>query len=132
MLSNSIQATLNLNNLRAAGVKIAIDDFGAGYSSLSRLDKTPADILKIDRSIVKDCDKYDGNTVILKSLSSLAGIHGFELVAEGVETYEELQALRQCNVDMLQGFVLARPMQAHELESRQNRSPKELKARLAC
>lgn len=132
VLSNSLEATLNLENLRAKGVKIAIDDFGAGYSSLSRLEKTQADILKIDRSLIKDCDKHKGNTVILNSLCSLAEIHGFQLVAEGVETYEEVQTLRQCSVHMLQGFILARPMPALEYMRKQNQSPNELKARLNC
>ncbi|MEM7721196.1 MAG: EAL domain-containing protein [Pseudomonadota bacterium] len=109
-LRQSAAANVNLEKLRGAGIKIAIDDFGAGYSSLSRLGTFPADILKIDRELIRNCNAQPGQKVILDSLKTLANIHGLQLVAEGVETKHELDVVRECQVQMLQGFALAKPV----------------------
>jgi len=100
----------NLNELRAHGVKIAIDDFGSGDSSLSSVGEIPADIIKIDRLLTKDCNQSLSNQIILRTVRSLAEFYGLEVVAEGAETPEEVSFLETEGFGMIQGFALGRPM----------------------
>lgn len=126
-LRNSEDVQNNLNSLRAAGVRIAIDDFGAGYSSLSYLNFYPSDIIKIDKSIVRNCHRNDSNKIIVKALKSLATLSGFQVVAEGVENQSELSVLRENGFEMAQGFVFHKPMSSDrilELLHPQSAAPK--------
>ncbi|HEY9633814.1 MAG TPA: EAL domain-containing protein [Coleofasciculaceae cyanobacterium] len=106
-----------LRTLRSMGIQIAIDDFGTGYSSLSSLKHFPLDKLKIDQSFVRDLvtDSYDA--AIIKALVALG--HGLKLavVAEGVETQEQLTFLRSVRCDGMQGYFLSRPLPAQEATS---------------
>ncbi|MFZ6003676.1 MAG: putative bifunctional diguanylate cyclase/phosphodiesterase [Actinomycetota bacterium] len=98
-----------LRRLRDAGIRIAIDDFGTGYSSLSYLQQLPIDELKIDRAFVSQLPFEHSSTAIIGSVIDLAHAIGLTVVAEGVETLEQLDALRQLGCDAAQGFYIARP-----------------------
>jgi EAL domain-containing protein (putative c-di-GMP-specific phosphodiesterase class I) len=103
--------------LRDLGVRFAIDDFGTGYSSLSQLRNLPVDCLKIDRSFVKDLDSSgSGSTTLVRGIIGLAHSLDLEVVAEGVETQEQLTLLGAMGCDINQGFLLFKPMPAEEIE----------------
>ena len=100
-----------LNRLRALGVQIAIDDFGTGYSSLAYLRRMPIDHLKIDRSFISGlADGIKENDQIVRSIISLARSLGLGVIAEGVESREQLEWLRTLNCDRAQGFMFSRPV----------------------
>ena len=96
-----------LVKLRLLGVELAIDDFGTGHSSLSRLQHLPVSELKIDRSFVSGLDESSTNLAIVRSIVDLAHSLHCSVVAEGVETIEAIDALRQIGCDMAQGFVFS-------------------------
>jgi diguanylate cyclase (GGDEF)-like protein len=102
-------------HLKKLGVKIAIDDFGTGYSSLASLKKLPIDCLKIDKTFVQDL-LYDPLTpVILDAIISITSAMGYDLVAEGVETAEQLAVLQEKGCEIIQGYLFSRPVPAGEL-----------------
>ena len=101
-----------LSALRALGVRIAIDDFGTGYSSLSYLRRLPADIVKIDRSFVKDLDNGGRSTTLVASIIELARSLRLEVVAEGVETREQQDVLETLACSHAQGYLFGRPLPA--------------------
>ena len=109
VLSDIEGVSKRLRRLRDAGVHISIDDFGTGYSSLSYLQQLPIDELKIDRSFVCRLPFEASSTAIIGSVIDLAHAIGLTVVAEGVETIEQLDALRTLRCDLAQGFYLARP-----------------------
>jgi diguanylate cyclase (GGDEF)-like protein/PAS domain S-box-containing protein len=99
-----------LGPLRALGVKIAIDDFGTGYSSLSRLKHLPIDRLKIDQSFVRDLETDSGAQAISSCIVGMGVAMGLEVIAEGVETLEQLQQLHAQGCHLIQGYLIGRPM----------------------
>ena len=102
--------------LRAAGVQVALDDFGAGYTSLGQLVRLPADLVKLDREFVANLDE-PGGEALLTGAVHLAHSLGLRVVAEGVETSEQLRAVRAAGVDLAQGFHLARPCSPEALRA---------------
>jgi EAL domain-containing protein (putative c-di-GMP-specific phosphodiesterase class I) len=98
-----------LEALRALGIRIAIDDFGTGFSGLSYLRHLPADIIKIDRSFVSDLPTGRSASTLITSIVELARTLGLDVVAEGVETEEQRQALRALDCTQAQGYLFARP-----------------------
>jgi diguanylate cyclase (GGDEF)-like protein/PAS domain S-box-containing protein len=98
--------------LRDLGVKIAIDDFGTGYSSLSYLKHWRVDALKIDRSFVRDLDSSD--LAIVSAIIAIAGHLQIQVIAEGIEGYQQAEILRRLGCTVGQGFLFARPMTAEE------------------
>ena len=96
--------------LKAIGVKVAIDDFGAGYSSLRWLDRFPADILKIDKSFVDIITAPGQELKVLRSIVGLGHGLGLTVLAEGVETEVQTHTLEQLGVQRIQGYLLGRPM----------------------
>ena len=108
-----------LRELRALGVAISIDDFGTGYSSLGYLRSLPLDVLKIDRAFVKPLDQGGeearGAQALAGSIATLARGLGLEVLAEGVETEEQLAALEKLGCEVIQGFLLGRPVPADQL-----------------
>jgi EAL domain-containing protein (putative c-di-GMP-specific phosphodiesterase class I) len=104
-----------LKQLRGLGVQLSIDDFGTGYSSLSYLQHFPIDTLKIDRSFVTQMMEKEENIQIVRTIVSLAQNLGMDVVAEGVETEEQLVLLRQLDCENGQGFLFSNPLEASEL-----------------
>lgn len=101
-------ARTRLDALRDLGVRTAIDDFGKGYSSLSYLQRFPIDVVKIDQIFIAGLAQVDSpDTTIVGSVIDLAHALGFEVIAEGVETQEQLDALIELGCDLIQGFVIA-------------------------
>ncbi|MBO9607581.1 MAG: EAL domain-containing protein [Paenibacillaceae bacterium] len=110
----SIRKTLQ--ELKAIGVDVAIDDFGKGHSALSYLKRFPIDIVKIDKCFIEGIHNDPENEAIVRAVTDLA--HGLRLqvIAEGVETEEELAVLKQLRCDCVQGFLLGRPVAAEAME----------------
>ncbi len=104
------QAITTLGNLRALGVKLSIDDFGTGYSSLAYLKRLPIDVVKIDRSFVKDLGKTAADGQIVGAIITLADRLGFNVVAEGVETDEQADLLKASQCELLQGYLFSKPV----------------------
>ena len=103
-----------LSVLRQAGIKIALDDFGTGYSSLSYIRHLPIDVIKIDRSFITDLDSQDRKAAIVKTILSLAELLKLDVVAEGVETSEELAVLNAIQNLSVQGFLFSPPVNERE------------------
>lgn len=98
-----------LKEYRSQGFKTALDDFGAGYSDLRLLTQFQPDIVKLDRTLVSGIHNFNPKQMILKNLISLAADLNLLLVAEGIEEAEEAKFLQDAGVDLLQGYLLARP-----------------------
>jgi diguanylate cyclase (GGDEF)-like protein/PAS domain S-box-containing protein len=107
--------TAALDRLRALGIRISLDDFGSGYSSLSYLKRIPADILKIDKSFTKGLGVEVEDTAIVQTVVDLAHILGMEVVAEGVEIEEQETLLKEMGCDFAQGFYVFKPLPADEV-----------------
>jgi EAL domain-containing protein (putative c-di-GMP-specific phosphodiesterase class I) len=103
-----------LTRLRALGLTLSVDDFGTGYSSLSRLGELPIDELKIDRYFVEGIGRQGPRETILTAAIAMGHGLGLTVVAEGVETQEQLHYLRAHGCDYIQGFLLSRPVSAEE------------------
>ena len=106
-----------LNRLKALGADISIDDFGIGYSSLAHLKKLPVNEMKIDKSFVMDMLENEDDRIIVKSIIDLGHNLGLTVVAEGVETKETAQRLRELNCDLLQGYYFSKPLPADHFEA---------------
>lgn len=110
------EVTEKLHKLREYGIRISLDDFGTGFSSLSYLKGLPIDTLKIDKSFVDTLETDAATKVITESIISMVKQLGYETVAEGVETAEQMTCLLDMDCDNIQGYLLGRPMPASEIE----------------
>jgi diguanylate cyclase (GGDEF)-like protein/PAS domain S-box-containing protein len=104
-----------LSALRADGVRLAMDDFGTGYSALSNLKRFPFSQVKIDRSFVADLGRDAEDTALVTAVVGMAHALGLSVVAEGVETIDQLAVLEQLGCDEVQGYLIGRPMPCHAL-----------------
>jgi diguanylate cyclase (GGDEF)-like protein/PAS domain S-box-containing protein len=110
LVDNREEAVLILKRLKALGVQIAVDDFGTGYSSLSYLSQLPIDCLKIDRSFVNRVHEGGHDAAIAQAVISLGHSLGMRVIAEGIETTEQLGFLREQGCDEGQGYLFSRPV----------------------
>lgn len=133
LMNDEAEVTQLLNELRGLGLLIALDDFGTGYSALSYLRRLSIDTLKIDRSFIRDLPGSEQESALVISILNLARNHGLEVVAEGVETQEQLDFLRQQGCSLIQGFLLARPMPLDRFEALlPATAPADLPGRSSC
>jgi diguanylate cyclase (GGDEF)-like protein len=110
VMNDFAESSRQMKRLKRLGVRIAIDDFGTGYSSLSYLHRLPLDVLKIDRSFMENLNESDGTRPIVEAVLLMANALGLQVVAEGVETAEQLMTLRQSGCDVIQGYYFSRPV----------------------
>jgi diguanylate cyclase (GGDEF)-like protein len=114
-IQNAQRASIVLNDLKDLGVSIALDDFGTGFSSLSLLNRFPVDIVKVDRSFIKDLAVDTSSQAIVSAVIDLSHALGKTVTAEGVETAQQRNELVTLGCDCCQGYHFARPMAAAEL-----------------
>jgi diguanylate cyclase (GGDEF)-like protein/PAS domain S-box-containing protein len=118
MLLEDISQTIDLlTQLKTRKIQISIDDFGTGYSSLNYLHRLPADNLKIDRSFVNQMQTENRNYQVVSTIIALSNQLGLTVVAEGIETQQQLQWLRQLGCEFGQGYLFSKPLAAHEIET---------------
>jgi EAL domain-containing protein (putative c-di-GMP-specific phosphodiesterase class I) len=106
-----------MNRMRESGVRFSIDDFGTGYSSLAYLSTLPIDSLKIDRSFVMGMQTKPQNVEIVRAVMTLGQALGRRVIAEGIETQEQLSTLLTLGVHVGQGYLLSRPLPADRAET---------------
>jgi diguanylate cyclase (GGDEF)-like protein len=117
LVSNANTVIECLRQLKALGIRIAIDDFGTGYSSLSYLSRLPVDRLKVDKSLIHNLSTRWKDVAILGSIIGLGRELGLEVIAEGVETEQQFQVLKQLGCPQVQGYLLARPAPQEEAQT---------------
>ena len=123
-MADPARTTQVLLALKELGIRIAVDDFGIGYSSLAYLRDFPIDILKIDQDFIQGLGKRATDERIVHTIIQLGHDLGMEVLAEGVETQEQLQRLREMGCDLIQGYLLGRPISPQQF-LHQQRSPHE-------
>jgi len=117
IIDNTDWAARLFKELRGMNVRVFIDDFGTGYSSMNYLGRLPVDGLKIDRSFIKGIDSSEEGLEIVRTILTLARNLGLDVIAEGVETAEQMEMLRQLNGQYAQGFYFHRPMEGSRIGS---------------
>ncbi len=115
LFKNTGEALAKINHLKELGITLSIDDFGTGYSSLSYLKQLPIDELKIDRSFINDLTKDQNDVIIVQTIISIGRKFGLEVIAEGVETKEQLEMLLAMGCKNFQGYFFSKPVRASEL-----------------
>lgn len=115
-MKNSEYVIELIKEIKNMGIYISIDDFGTGYSSLGRIKELPVNILKIDRSFVTNICCEESNKAIVVAIIELAHSLGLRVLAEGVETVEDLNVLKELHCDEIQGYFLSKPLPAEEFE----------------
>lgn len=130
LIPGSERALVVLGDLKELGVNLSLDDFGTGYSSLNYLDQFPADVLKIDQSFIARLDRGGASEAIVASVVGLSRTLGMTVVAEGVETLEQLNFLSAIDCDACQGFYFALPMASDEIDMLMERPDANVAVRL--
>jgi diguanylate cyclase (GGDEF)-like protein len=120
LMATSYSAMEHLRRMREHGTRIAVDDFGTGYSSLASVSSLPLDIVKIDKSFVQQPRQSDAQRTdwaFVRSIIQMVEPLGLQSLAEGVETTEQIDMLRELNCPLAQGFLIARPMPAQQIDT---------------
>ena len=117
MLEEPDLAQTTLSQIRSMGVRLALDDFGTGFSSLSLLQQFPIQRIKIDRAFVQGIADNGNDRSLVRTIIAMAQSMGLDLVAEGVETVQQLQSLRELGCDKAQGYLISRPVPADAMRS---------------
>ncbi len=118
-LNNFDELTVFINHVRRYGIKIAIDDFGSGYSNMSVIIRVKPDYIKIDGDIVINCDRNETKQVCLKAIATIAESLGAEMIAERVESAEEQQIVKSYGIQYTQGYYYAKPLPFTQLKKKQ-------------
>ena len=105
-----------LKEIHDLGIKLALDDFGTGYSSLTYLERLPIDVVKLDKGFIWAIGSSKKKEYIIKAVIDLAHNLGMEVVAEGVETAEQLQFLKDSGCDIVQGYYYSKPLKIKDIE----------------
>ncbi len=116
LIENFKDVMEKLHILRDYGIRISLDDFGTGYSSLSYLKGLPIDTLKIDKSFIDTIVNDENTRVITESIIYMVKKLGFETIAEGVESKEQFEYLKEIGCDCIQGYLLGKPMPGEEIK----------------
>ena len=114
---DSVQIIFAVERLRALGFKVEMDDFGSGYSSLNMVSSLPIDALKLDMQFIRSAFKPGGNTHMIKIIINIADFLHVPVIAEGVETEEQIDTLKTMGCDIVQGYFFSKPVPAHEFEA---------------
>jgi EAL domain-containing protein (putative c-di-GMP-specific phosphodiesterase class I) len=122
VMHNLQESARQMERLRSLGVGISIDDFGTGYSSLSYLRSLPIDTLKIDQSFLAEIDSEPNTMPLVRAIVALAHSLNLSVVAEGVETEQQLEALRSVGCDRVQGYLVGEPMSPEQIAELLRRS----------
>ena len=120
-----------LNAIKDMGVRLSIDDFGTGYSSLSYLKRFPIDTLKIDRSFIRDMTSDPDDASLVEAITAMARSLKLKVIAEGVETKEQLDQLRSLGCDLIQGYFFSKPLTAEEFGNLLSKGDEVWRLRLA-
>jgi len=115
IIDNRDQANDTLNNLRTNGIKVSMDDFGIGYTSLALLADLPIDTVKIDRSFVEVMDESERSRAIIESIITMAQSLNLSVVGEGIETNSQLATLEALGCHLIQGFLISKPLAKEDL-----------------
>lgn len=113
-ISDNDKMMVLANDLHQKGFQLAIDDFGTGYASINLLTEISADILKIDRMLLNDCENNPRSRIVMETIINLSHQLQMEVIAEGVETKEQLAFLKEMHCDIGQGFLVAKPIEAEQ------------------
>ena len=116
LVEDTVAAAETLYALQDIGVKLVLDDFGTGYSSLGYVKRFPLSFLKIDRSFVAELGHNGRDTAIVSAIAEMARALGARVVAEGVETEEQLLGVRKLGCELAQGYLFARPLPPDEID----------------
>jgi diguanylate cyclase len=114
VMRNAVSSIKSLRHLTSFGIHVSLDDFGTGYSSLSYLQRLPLNKLKIDRSFIQDLGSNSGSAQIVRAIIALGHNLQMKVIAEGVETVEQLRVLQQMGCDKYQGYYFSKPLPAGE------------------
>lgn len=125
-MGNSEAAQIWLDAVHELGFRIYLDDFGTGFSSLSYIKRFPVDVLKIDKSFVRDMGEDNNDRALVGAIINMAGSLGLDVVAEGVESQQQLELLARAGCQCVQGFYISRPVAADEIEGVAARIPQLL------
>ncbi len=117
LVNNPTIAKRKLAMLKEYGFTLALDDFGTGFSSIGYLRQFPFDILKVDRSFVRDIGINATANALIQSLVSLGDALGLSVIAEGIENEDQLKLLRLIQCEFVQGFMISRPVPANEIDA---------------
>ncbi|BAY24520.1 multi-sensor hybrid histidine kinase [Calothrix sp. NIES-2100] len=117
LIDNITEMLIVLEQLKKLGIQISIDDFGTGYSSLNYLHRLPADTLKIDRSFINQMQEGSRNYQLVKTIITLSNQLGLAVLAEGIETQQQLQWLQELGCEFGQGYLFSPPLAVHQIEA---------------
>jgi len=110
LMKDTERAVTAMRDLHDLGIRVSMDDFGTGYSSLSYLKKFPIDTIKIDRSFVSDIAQGNDDAEIIRTIINMGQTLNRKIVAEGVETVEQMDLLKDYECDQIQGYYLSKPL----------------------
>jgi len=103
-----------IEELQLLGIRISLDDFGTGFSSLSYIQNLPIQELKIDKSFIENIDENEKDFILVKAICDIAHSNNYMIVAEGVETEAQLRLLKQTSCDLIQGYIYSKPSRLAE------------------